>query len=66
MVGELVGIDLNVSKRELLRMETRHLGFTINLKEKVISITQKHQRRIVPFFSQFLGAVRKDARIAIR
>ena len=61
-----LGIELNGPKRELPRMETRHLGFTINLKEKVISITQKHQRRIVSFFSQFIGAVRKDARIAIR
>ena len=46
-----LGIELNVPKRELPRMETRHLCFTINLKEKVISITQKHQRKVMLFLT---------------
>ena len=64
--ADWLGIELNVPKRELPRFETRHLGFTINLREKVVSITQKHQRRVVSFFNRFLVIIRQNGRVAIR
>ena len=61
-----LGIELNTSNREPPRIETRHLGFSIHLKEKVITVTQKHRRRILAFFDRFLVTFRKDGRIKIK
>ena len=61
-----MGIELNASKRVPPRSGTRHLGFHINLKEKVISVTQKHQQKIMVFFNRFLKTIRKKGRIAVK
>ena len=47
-------------------METRHLGFNINLAQKMLMVTQKHRRKIISFFDGFLVAVRKKQRIKVR
>ena len=61
-----LGIELNLTKRELPRIETRHLGFTINLREKAISVTSKHRRKIIAFFNRFIATLRENGRIAIK
>ena len=61
-----MGIELNANKREPPRNGTRHLGFYINLKEKVISVTQKQRQKIMVFFKRFLKTIRKKGRIAVR
>ena len=44
-----LGIELNHEKRELPRSTTRHLGFIIDLKHKMVTITMKHRRKVMPF-----------------
>ena len=61
-----LGIELNVPKRELPRSATRHLGFHIDLKKKILTVTDKHKRKVIAFFDRFLVTVRKNGRIAIR
>ena len=64
--AEWLGIELNASKREPPRTSTRHLGFHIDLKSNIVTVTQKHQRKILVFFDRFLGVIRKRGRIPIR
>ena len=61
-----LGIELNDNKRELPACGTRHLGFFIDLKRKVVMITQKHKRKITKYFDNFLVAARKMERLSIR
>ena len=61
-----LGIELNDGKRELPCASTRHLGFEINLKNKFVGVTEKHSRRFVVFFSQFMLSVKNNGRIPIR
>ena len=61
-----LGIQLNFDKRELPSTETRHLGFNIDLVRKVVLITEKHSRKILSFFDQFLSAVRQKRNIAVK
>ena len=42
------------------------MGFRINLSEKVLYITQRHQQKITVFFNRFLGAIRRKGDIPIR
>ena len=61
-----LGIELNVPKRELPRSATRHLGFHVDLKKKILTVTDKHKRKVIAFFDRFLVTIRKNGRIPIR
>ena len=61
-----LGIELNVTKREPPRSKTRHLGFHIDLKRKIVTVTDKHKRKVIAFFDRFLGTIRKHGRLAIQ
>ena len=61
-----LGIELNVLKREPPRFATRHLGFFIDLKKKIVTVTNKHQRKVIAFLHWVLVTVRKNGRLAIR
>ena len=61
-----LGIELNEGKREVARSETRHLGFFIDLKLKLIHITSKHKSKILTFFSRFHAVVRCNSRILFK
>ena len=61
-----LGIELNDDKRELPRSNTRHLGFEIDLVQKMVAVTTKHQRRVIAFFDRFLQIVRRKGRIAVK
>ena len=61
-----LGIQLNLDKRELPSSSTRHLGFVVELKRKVVMVTQKHRRKITAYFKNFLVAVRKNERLSVR
>ena len=37
-----LGIELNADKREPPRSQSRHLGFTVDLRRKLVAVTQKH------------------------
>ena len=41
-----LGIELNTDKRESPRTRSRHLGFDVDLKHKIVAITRKHKRKI--------------------
>ena len=56
---------MNVDKRELLTA-TLHLGFSMNLEKKILSVTKKHQRKIIAHFNRFLAIVRGRGRIRVR
>ena len=45
---------------------TRHLGFQVDLSEKVISVTTKHRRKIIAFFDRFLMTLRKTGRLLVK
>ena len=61
-----LGIQLNDEKRELALSTTRHLGFAIDLKLKMVKITDKHRRKIFSYFDRFLLCVRKNERLLIK
>ena len=61
-----MGIELNNEKRESPRSKTRHLGFLINLKNKKLAVTNKHKRKVLAYFDNFLLVVRKQGGIRIR
>ena len=61
-----LGIELNATKREPPRSTTRHLGFHIDLIKKIVTVTDKHRRKVIAFFDRFLLTVRKNGRIPIR
>ena len=58
-----LGIELNDDKRELPRTSTRHLGFQIDLRNKIVSVTTKHRQRCISFFDLFMACVRTKGRI---
>ena len=57
---------MNHEKREVAVSTTRHLGFKIDLIQKVAAITKKHKSRIIVFFDNFLVAARKKQRISVK
>ena len=61
-----LGIQLNFEKRELPSSRARHLGFNVDLARKVVLITEKHTRKILSFFDQFLAAVRRKQSISLK
>ena len=61
-----MGIELNDDKREPGMTSTRHLGFGVDLAEKMVSITCKHSRKIVAYFNRFLMIIRKKGRLPIK
>ena len=61
-----LGIQLNRNKRELPSPNARHLGFLVDLKRKMVSVTLKHRRKIAVYFNNFLTAVRKGQRLSVR
>ena len=64
--AQWLGIELNSNKRESVRSVTRHLGFQVDLSEKVITVTTKHRRKVVAFFDRFLMIVRKKGRLLVK
>jgi len=58
-----LGIELNDDKRELPCTSTRHLGFQIDLRNKIVSVTAKHRQRCISFFDLFMACVRTKERI---
>ena len=60
-----LGIELNHDKRELPSRATRHLGFNIDLRLRMVAITMKHRRRIISFFDGLMAIERKNGRIPI-
>ena len=42
------------------------MGFRINLREKVIGATRKHQRKFTEFFDRFLTVIRRRGCIPVR
>ena len=61
-----LGIELNDDKRELLQMQTRHLGFRIDLRSKMLAITQKHRRKVMALFNNILALLRAGRGIPCR
>ena len=61
-----LGIELNRGKREEPRSATRHLGFFVDLNEKVVAITDKHRIKIVRIFDRFLATVRSQGRLPVK
>ena len=45
---------------------TRHLGFDIDLRHKMVSITAKHKRKILSFFNRVILCARKNGRIPVK
>ena len=45
---------------------SRHLGFMIDLRRKVVMVTQKHRVRVLSFFDSFLASFRVGGRIAVK
>ena len=64
--ADWLGIELNEDKREPPCTATRHLGFGINLKDKVISVTEKHKRKVTGYFKSFLADIRRGRRIKVK
>ena len=46
---------MNDDKREPVLTRTRHLGFCLDLTGKVLSVTEKHKRKIIAQFNRFFG-----------
>ena len=61
-----LGIELNTEKRELASSKTRHLGFMVDLRRKLVMVTSKHRRKFVAFFDRFLMTVRTHGSICVR
>ena len=61
-----LGIELNTEKRELASSKTRHLGFMVDLRRKLVMVTSKHRRKFVAFFDRFLMTVRTLGSIRVR
>ena len=61
-----LGIELNDDKREIPQTQTRHLGFRIDLRSKVLAITQKHRRKVVALFNNILALLRAGRGIPCR
>ena len=47
---------MNDDKREPVLTRTRHLGFGLDLTGKVLSVTEKHKRKIIAQFNRFGGS----------
>ena len=61
-----LGIELNEGNKEPPRTSTRLLGFQIDLRNKLVSITKKQKDKILGYFDQFLMCVRKMGRISTK
>ena len=64
--AEGLDIELNHDKTEPACSTTRHLGFSIDLKQKLITATKKHKRKIMGYFKGFLWAARLGKGIRIK
>ena len=64
--ADWLGVELNKDKREPVLTRTRHLGYFVDLSEKMLSVTNKHSRKIIDYFNRFLMIVRKQDRIRIK
>ena len=60
-----LGIELKHDKRELSSSATRHLGFDIDLRLRMVGITMKHRRRFISFFDGLMLTTRKNGRIPV-
>ena len=60
-----LGIELNEDKREVPCSATRHLGFQVDLKHKMVSLTIKHRRKVVSFFDRLCYSIRTNGRIPV-
>ena len=63
--ADWLGIELNEDKREPVQASTRHLGFFLDLTDKMLSVTEKHKRKIIAQFNRFLSVVRRRDRIRV-
>ena len=61
-----MGIELNEDKREVARSETRHLGFLVDLRRKIVKVTTKHRRKVISFFNRFLVKVREKGSLPLK
>ena len=61
-----LGIELNDDKSELPQTQTRHLGFRIDLRSKMLTITQKHKRKVVTLFNNILDLLHSGCGIPCR
>ena len=64
-LAKWLGIVQNNEKRKLPQAKTRHLWFVVDLKNKGLSITEKHKLKVLAFFNNFLMVVRKQGGIPI-
>ena len=61
-----LGMELNDDKREEPRSSTRHLGFSVDLKRKMVAVTAKHRRKVVSFFDRFLLKIRGKGGLPVK
>ena len=61
-----LGIELNHDKRKNPRSATRHLGFFIDLKHKMVAITIKHRRKVITYFNCVMLSIRRGGRISVK
>ena len=61
-----LGMELNDKKREAPRSNTRHLGFSLDLYQKIVSVTTKHRRKVIGFFDRFLTKFRVKGRLPLK
>ena len=59
-------MELNHDKREPVLTTTRHLGFSMDLTEKMLSVTRKHHCKIIAHVNRFLAIVRDQGRIRVK
>ena len=64
--ADWLGIELNQGKREEPLHATRHLGFFVDLKEKMIAVTDKHRIKIVTIFNRCLATMRSQGRLPVK
>ena len=64
--ADWLGIELNHAKRTTPHSASPHLGFIVNLREKVVAVTAKHVARILQYFDHLLCAVKSDRRIRVK
>ena len=57
---------MNHNKRVPVLTATRHLGFSMDLEAKMLSVTKRHHRKIIAHFNRFLTIVRGRGRIRVR
>ena len=61
-----LGNELNHDKRENPRAATRHLGFFIDLKHKMVAITMKHRRKVIAYFNSVMLSIQTGGCISVK